>query len=78
MLSKPPAAVKKLKNKIRMCRKVECSTCKKATWAGCGMHIDAALNGVKIEDRCDGYRIGKCPLADNTTSSDAKPSCTIE
>ncbi|KAE8908765.1 hypothetical protein PF006_g25118 [Phytophthora fragariae] len=28
-----------------MCMKVECPTCQKATWKGCGQHIDAALTG---------------------------------
>jgi len=38
-----------------MCRKVKCKTCGKWTWAGCGQHIEAALEGVKNADRC------KCP-----------------
>ncbi|CAL6339118.1 predicted protein [Bathycoccus prasinos] len=35
-----------------MCRRVQCSKCDKPTWAGCGMHIETALAGVKEEDRC--------------------------
>lgn len=35
-----------------MCHKVTCSECKKATWAGCGLHIEQALAAVKPEDRC--------------------------
>mmetsp|Transcript_4021 Transcript_4021/g.4644 ORF Transcript_4021/g.4644 Transcript_4021/m.4644 type:complete len:101 (+) Transcript_4021:196-498(+) len=35
-----------------MCRKVKCSKCGKWTWAGCGMHIESALAGIKPEDRC--------------------------
>lgn len=35
-----------------MCRRVQCDKCDKPTWAGCGMHIETALAGVKIEDRC--------------------------
>jgi len=31
-----------------MCRKVECGTCKKPTWAGCGQHIETALAGKKM------------------------------
>ena len=46
-----------------MCRKVTCKSCKKATWAGCGMHIAAALQGVPIPDRCPGWETGKCPEA---------------
>lgn len=29
-----------------MCRKVQCQTCKKPTWAGCGLHVETALAGV--------------------------------
>lgn len=29
-----------------------CKTCKKATWAGCGYHIDIVLKNVKEENRC--------------------------
>ena len=35
-----------------MCQRVTCSQCGKPTWAGCGMHIEQALAGVKPEDRC--------------------------
>ncbi|KAE9195532.1 hypothetical protein PF005_g17247 [Phytophthora fragariae] len=28
-----------------MCMKIECPTCHKATWRGCGNHIDTAVNG---------------------------------
>uniref|UniRef100_A0AAV1UD83 Uncharacterized protein n=1 Tax=Peronospora matthiolae TaxID=2874970 RepID=A0AAV1UD83_9STRA len=42
-----------------MCMKVECSTCHKASWKGCGLHIDTALNGVKEQDRCPHWKTGK-------------------
>lgn len=35
-----------------MCTKVACETCKKSTWAGCGEHIEEALEGVAEADRC--------------------------
>ncbi len=35
-----------------MCRKVTCSTCRKATWSGCGQHVEEALAGVPASDRC--------------------------
>lgn len=35
-----------------MCFKSQCETCGKPTWAGCGRHIDSALSGVPIEERC--------------------------
>ena len=43
-----------------MCRKVNCATCGKATWAGCGQHIESALNGVPEADRCPGWKTGHC------------------
>jgi len=35
-----------------MCSKVTCDICKKATWSGCGEHIEEALEGVAQSDRC--------------------------
>ena len=35
-----------------MCSKVTCEICKKATWSGCGEHIEEALEGVVEADRC--------------------------
>ena len=35
-----------------MCRQIKCSSCGKPTWAGCGMHIDSAMSGVPLPDRC--------------------------
>mmetsp|Transcript_4443 Transcript_4443/g.11667 ORF Transcript_4443/g.11667 Transcript_4443/m.11667 type:complete len:98 (+) Transcript_4443:568-861(+) len=39
-----------------MCHRTQCSRCGKATWVGCGMHIEQALKGVKEEDRCPNYK----------------------
>ena len=35
-----------------MCSKVICRNCNKPTWSGCGEHIEEALAGVALEDRC--------------------------
>ena len=35
-----------------MCYRVTCTTCGKATWDGCGEHIETALAGVADADRC--------------------------
>ncbi len=35
-----------------MCHATECDECGKATWEGCGMHIEQALCDVEPADRC--------------------------
>lgn len=35
-----------------MCRRVNCPTCGRPTWAGCGAHIEQALAGVPKDERC--------------------------
>ena len=35
-----------------MCSRVTCNQCHKFTWSGCGEHIEQALAGVAVEDRC--------------------------
>ncbi len=35
-----------------MCHKITCDVCGKPTWEGCGEHIEHALEGVAIADRC--------------------------
>ncbi|GMI63004.1 hypothetical protein ScalyP_jg11219 [Parmales sp. scaly parma] len=34
-----------------MCRAIVCQTCLKTTWAGCGLHIAAALEGPYYSER---------------------------
>ncbi|MGA3563254.1 hypothetical protein [Melissospora conviva] len=38
-----------------MCRPATCKTCGKATWAGCGQHVDQVMAGVRRADRCPGH-----------------------
>jgi hypothetical protein len=38
-----------------MCSKVTCRQCGKATWSGCGEHIEEALIGVPQNQRCPGH-----------------------
>lgn len=38
-----------------MCRQVTCKICGKATWAGCGQHVEEALAGVPRSGRCQGH-----------------------
>lgn len=35
-----------------MCRAVTCQKCGKASWAGCGAHVEQVLAGVPPEQRC--------------------------
>ena len=35
-----------------MCSRVTCNYCNKPTWAGCGRHIEQALAGVPLDQRC--------------------------
>ena len=35
-----------------MCYQIVCERCAKPTWNGCGNHIDEALAGVAMSDRC--------------------------
>lgn len=35
-----------------MCYKMICTRCKKITWGGCGKHIESALKGVPLNQRC--------------------------
>lgn len=38
-----------------MCHATICKTCSKATWAGCGRHVEQALAGVPRSERCPGH-----------------------
>jgi hypothetical protein len=35
-----------------MCRRATCRACRKATWSGCGAHVEQVMAGVPAEDRC--------------------------
>lgn len=35
-----------------MCSAVRCEKCGKATWAGCGQHIEEALSSFAEDQRC--------------------------
>ncbi len=39
-----------------MCRAVNCRTCGKTTWAGCGQHVDQVMRGVPAAQRCQGHQ----------------------
>lgn len=35
-----------------MCHRVQCAVCGKASWEGCGLHVEQVLKGVAEADRC--------------------------
>jgi len=35
-----------------MCRRITCAKCGKASYAGCGMHIEQVLSDVPESERC--------------------------
>lgn len=35
-----------------MCQRIQCSSCRKPTYAGCGRHIEQVLGDVPAEARC--------------------------
>jgi hypothetical protein len=37
---------------ITMCQRATCRQCGKPTWVGCGRHIEQALQGVPVDQRC--------------------------
>ncbi len=38
-----------------MCRAVTCRKCGKATWSGCGSHVNQVMAGIPRDQRCDGH-----------------------
>jgi hypothetical protein len=38
-----------------MCYAVTCKKCGKATWAGCGQHVDQVMRSVPRSQRCEGH-----------------------
>jgi hypothetical protein len=35
-----------------MCRPATCKNCSKATWSGCGEHVDQVMRTVPKKDQC--------------------------
>lgn len=38
-----------------MCYPVQCRSCGKTTWSGCGMHVDDVMRNVPAAQRCSGH-----------------------
>ena len=51
-----------------MCSPATCSTCGKATYSGCGRHVDQVLAGVPKSRRCS---CGEARTASRTTAAAA-------
>lgn len=54
-----------------MCRRATCETCKKPTYAGCGMHVEAVLGDVPKGDRCS---CREAPKDDTSAAPPKKPA----
>jgi len=53
-----------------MCRRVQCPSCEKPTFAGCGMHVDQVLGDVPKANRCRcGEKRTDKPAANSTQTS---------
>ena len=52
-----------------MCYRTTCPQCGKATWGGCGAHIEQALRGVPESQRCHGHKKGEKKVAQNQRGS---------
>lgn len=49
-----------------MCRRVTCKSCQKATFAGCGMHVEQVLAGVPKSQRCSCTEAQKAAASANS------------
>ena len=39
-----------------MCSKTRCRKCGKASWSGCGQHVEQVMRGIPKSDRCQGHQ----------------------
>lgn len=46
-----------------MCQRITCHRCGKASWVGCGRHVEEVLRGVPPGDRCQCVQPKKSFLA---------------
>ena len=56
-----------------MCQRVTCPKCHKATFAGCGMHVEQVLRGVPAEQRCTCNQKAAAPPGGAATPSEPAP-----
>jgi hypothetical protein len=56
-----------------MCHAVRCRICGKATWVGCGDHVEEALAGIPDEYRCAGHGSGHTAGRAHAAAGDEAP-----
>ena len=56
---------------MNKCIQINILGCQKSTWAGCGLHIESALQGVPEYERCAGWRTGNCPDKPSSSATSA-------
>jgi hypothetical protein len=56
-----------------MCRRVQCETCGKPSYAGCGRHIEEVLRSVAHEERCS-CRAARAATANAQIVREAAPN----
>lgn len=48
-----------------MCNKVVCKGCGKASWVGCGLHVQLVLSNIPVAERCPNWKSGlPCGIED--------------
>jgi hypothetical protein len=55
-----------------MCRRVECPTCGRPTFAGCGAHVEQVLGDVPPAERCRCKEAAAAAQRDGGASSDSR------
>jgi hypothetical protein len=48
-----------------MCSRRTCSKCKKATWSGCGQHVNQVMAGIPKSKQCDCAKNAPAPSGDS-------------
>ncbi|CAF3386556.1 unnamed protein product [Rotaria socialis] len=61
-----------------MCMKVDCAECGKPTWKGCGKHIEQALNGIAVDERCKCSKDSCISKPGPVEEKEEKPSTVVE
>jgi hypothetical protein len=59
-----------------MCQRVTCKTCGKATYQGCGMHVEQVLAGVPASERCSCASTGSGTAASTVSAAAAASADT--